>query len=78
MGHLTESQEYKQVMIQPSSGSLQMQFILLMFNQVEVKLTRCILGWCVGAFLPFPHEILLTRSEQCTFLDLRVSLWGIE
>lgn len=34
---LTEPRGYKQVIIQPSSGSLQMQCRLLMFNQVEVK-----------------------------------------
>ena len=32
---LTQPREYKWVMIQPSLGKLQMQFVLLMFNQAE-------------------------------------------
>lgn len=48
----------------------------LMFNQVEIKLTKCVLGWCVGVFLLFLRVILLTCSKDYLLLDLWVSLWA--
>lgn len=64
-------------MTQPSSGWLQMQPALLMFNQVE-RFNQTYSWMVCGYLLLLLPEILLTRSEWYTFLDWGISLLSIE